>query len=44
MKKEEEKEESNKFKILHFGLNFVCDLAQKGGSKIHCFLQYFSSI
>ena len=25
------------------GLNFVSDLAQVGGSKVHCLVQYFSS-
>ena len=24
------------FQILHFGVNFVCDLAQVRGSKVHC--------
>ena len=33
----------NTFKILHFGLNFVSDLAHVGGSKLHCLVQCFSS-
>ena len=31
----------NTFKILHFGLNFVSDLAQLEGSKVHCLPQKF---